>query len=149
MNMKNVVCPISYEKIDENLTRLIAVFVVLLALTFVFTGNILPILVIAIDMFARGAGYGQFSLLFHLSRALLKLSGTKPVMIDKGPKLFAARVGFFLGLLIVLSAITGFSVVSITLALVLVTFASLECVFGICVACYLYTLFLFPRLYKN
>jgi hypothetical protein len=65
-------------------------------------------------------------------------------MIDKAPKIFAARLG-----LVMTSVITGLfifelKVASVIVASILVFFASLEFFFAICVGCMIYTYLILP-----
>jgi hypothetical protein len=59
-------------------------------------------------------------------------------LIDKGPKVFAARIGIVFTAIIVISILANAPVLAIIFASVLALFAFLEAAFGFCVACVIY-----------
>ncbi|MFW6290549.1 MAG: DUF4395 domain-containing protein [Mariniphaga sp.] len=142
--MKQLVCPISNEKVNERLTRLNAFFtIILVSAGFVFNSVWFP-LVLLVDFFIRAFGNSRYSPVAYASTALAGLLqlGKKP--IDKAPKIFAARMGFVMTLFIAMLYLTGFYTASLIVAGILVFFATLEFAFGICVGCYIYTYLVLP-----
>jgi hypothetical protein len=145
--MKQLVCPVSNEKINENLTRLNAFFTILLiAAGFVFNSVLFPLFLLA-DFFIRAFTKSKFSPVSYLSQSVAWLLhlGKKP--IDKAPKIFAARLGFIMTLVIAVLFLFQLYTASLVVASVLAVFAFLEFAFGICVGCFIYTYFVLP-LYK-
>ena len=65
------------------------------------------------------------------------------LLINAGPKIFAARIGLVLSSLIILANLTGIGWLAFGIASILGLFSFLEAVFGICVACEIY-----PFVYK-
>ncbi len=142
--MKQLVCPISNEKVNERLTRLNAFFTVLIvAAGFIFNSVLFPLLLLA-DFFIRAFGNSKYSPVGFISSGLASLLqlGKKP--IDKAPKIFAARMGFVMTLFIAVFFILGFYTASMIVAGILIFFATLEFAFGICVGCYIYTYLILP-----
>jgi hypothetical protein len=142
--MKQLICPISTEKVNEHLTRLNAFFTILLvAAGFVFNSVLFPLLLM-VDFFIRAFADSRYSPVSYASSGLARLLqlGKKP--IDKAPKIFAARMGFIMTLAIAILFLVGFYTASLVVAAILVFFASLEFLFGICVGCYIYTYFVLP-----
>lgn len=142
--MKQLVCPISNEKVNEHLTRLNAFFTILLvAAGFIFNSALFPLVLLA-DFFIRAFANSKYSPVSYASSGLARLLqlGKKP--IDKAPKIFAARMGFVMTLVIAILFIFGFYTSSMVVAGILVFFATLEFAFGICVGCYIYTYFVLP-----
>ncbi len=142
--MKQLICPISNEKVNEHLTRLNAFFTILLVTAgFVFNSVLFPLLLLA-DFFIRAFANSRYSPVSFVSSGLARLLqlGKKP--IDKAPKIFAARMGFIMTLVIAILFIVGFYTSSMVVAGILVFFALLEFAFGICVGCYIYTYFVLP-----
>ncbi|QQS50035.1 MAG: DUF4395 domain-containing protein [Bacteroidota bacterium] len=142
--MKNIVCPISSERIPEHLPRITALFVISLLLIYVATGYTLILVFLLADFFARGFGYGRFSLLSHASRAFSDRFGFKSNLIDKAPKIFAARLGLVMIAAALLLALINIQSASFAIGAMLIFFAGLECVFNFCVGCYVYSLFVLP-----
>ena len=91
-----------------------------------------------IDFMLRRVMNGRFSYVSRLSILTSGALGFKKVMINAGPKLFAANVGFFLSLSSLILYYAGQPVSSYALAGVLAFFIFLEGFFKICAACILY-----------
>lgn len=142
--MKQLVCPISNEKVNERLTRLNAFFtIVLVAAGFLFNSVLFP-LVLLVDFFFRAFGNSRYSPLSYASSGVVRLLQLAKKPIDKAPKIFAARMGFIMTLVIAVLFLLGFHGASMVVAAILVFFASLEFAFGICVGCYIYTYLILP-----
>ncbi len=142
--MKQLVCPISNEKVNEHLTRLNAFFTVLLvAAGFVFNSVLFPLILMA-DFFIRAFANSKYSPISFASSGLLRFLHFQKKPIDKAPKIFAARMGFIMTLVIALLFMLGFYTASVVVAAILIFFATLEFAFGICVGCYIYTYFVLP-----
>lgn len=134
----NEFCPISFNRIDEHVARVNAIFTVGLSVLYIFTGwKIVPLLLL-VDFFTRGFFEGKFSLLAIFSRSLVKTFGWKPKMLNAGPKIFAAQVGSILTGIAVVSHYFGVAYVGFYSIAVLGFFSFLESFFAICVACKIY-----------
>ncbi len=145
--MKQLICPISNEKVDERITRLNAFFTILLVVTgFLFNSIFLPIFLV-IDFFIRAFTDAKSSPVSFFSKKVAALIQLSKKPIDKAPKIFAARMGFVMTLILVLLFALQFYTASLIVAGILVFFATLELAFGICVGCYIYTYLVLP-LYK-
>lgn len=142
--MKNLICPISDQRVNEQVTRFNAMFaVIFIAFAFILNSVFLLIFLTA-DFFIRAFTELKFSPIsfagYYLSNAL-----SLPVkMIDKAPKVFAARLGFLMTTVIAMLFIINLKVAAVIVAGVLVFFATLEFVFAICVGCTIYTYLILP-----
>jgi len=136
-------CPISDKRIDEHVARLNGGFTVLLLTLFLVFGNLVPILFLFVDFALRSGNLSRYSVLSFLSRSIVKSLGLKPLLIDAGPKIFAARIGLVFNIAIIFSFLAGLNNLAFVLTGVFATFAFLESAFGICVACLIY-----PFVYK-
>ena len=65
-------------------------------------------------------------------------------MIDKAPKIFAARLGFLMTTVIAVLFILHLQILSMIVAGILIFFATLEFVFAICVGCMIYSYVIVP-----
>ena len=137
----NAFCPISFKKIDENVARLNGLFTVLLLVVFLLTSSIIPVLFLLVDFLARGLERPQWSLLARLSKFILLTFKVKPLLINVGPKIFAARIGLLFSVLIAVSVLFGLNVPAIIFTVVFGICAFLEAAFNYCVACKLYPFF--------
>jgi len=142
--MIDLICPVSDEKTNERLTRLNAFFVVLLALLSFIINTPIFLVFLVIDFFLRAFTKGKYSPLCLFSRAILKLLNLSEIKIDKAPKIFAARMGFLMTTVITLLFIMNFNVAAMVVAGILVSFATLEFAFGVCVGCMIYTYVVLP-----
>jgi hypothetical protein len=145
--MKQLICPISNEMVNERLTRLNAFFTILIvAAGFVFNSVIFPLVLLA-DFFIRAFTRSKLSPVSFASAGLAQLLHLSKKPIDKAPKIFAARMGFIMTLAIAVLFLLQLYTASMIVAGILVFFATLEFAFGICVGCIIYTYFVLP-LYK-
>ncbi|MGE5355180.1 MAG: DUF4395 domain-containing protein [Deltaproteobacteria bacterium] len=140
--MKNIEsCPVELKSINKKIVRANAFVVFLFVTLFLITQSTLIIGFIAIDFFIKvffGARYSPVSIIncFFIRKAKLK-----PQMIDAGPKIFAARIGLVLSILIVIFHLTGLYIPSLVFTLFLMSASSLEAFFDICLACLIYPWF--------
>jgi hypothetical protein len=147
--MKNIVCPISAERVPEHLPRITALFVISLLSIYLITGSLLILLFLIFDFIARGSGYTRFSLLNAGANALSRILDIESELIDKAPKLFAARLGTIMMALALLFQFLGIPNAASVIAIMVGVFATLECVFNFCVGCYVYSLVVFPVFSKR
>lgn len=147
--MKNLVCPVSFEKVNENIPRVTAFIVTSLLLTYIFTGYISIILFLIFDFFIRGFNNSKYSLVYRLAKPIADNLSIQGVMIDKAPKLFAARLGGVFAIAISLFHLFQFGVIASILAFVVAVLAALECFFNLCVGCYFYSWFILPLMKKD
>lgn len=148
MKMKNIICPVSSLRVDENIVRFTALWVVLLSGATVLVPNFYIPLYLAFDFYLRAFTKARFSPLSWLSMSIVKALKLKPHMIDKAPKIFASRIGLFLTVLMSVSALLGFTVPLISIGAVLMMFAFLECGINFCAGCWVYTYIVLP-IYKD
>ena len=142
--MKNLVCPISDQRINEHITRLNAFFAIAtVVLAFVFNSVLLLIFIMA-DFFIRAFTEIKFSPISFVSHYLSNALSLPVKLIDKAPKVFAARLGFLMTLIITALFSLNMSIAAVIIASLLVFFASLEFFFAICVGCLIYTYLVLP-----
>jgi hypothetical protein len=100
--------------------------------------------VLMADLFIRAFTKSRFSPVSLASSLLVNTLGLEEKSIDKAPKIFAARLGFIMTLVISLLFLFGFPVAASVISVMLLILASLEFFFGICVVCMIYTLVVLP-----
>lgn len=143
-NLKQLVCPISEERINERVTRFNALFGILLLIAgFVSESVILPAMLMA-DFYIRAFTKARFSPISYISYQMTNMLNLDKKVIDKAPKIFAARVGFLMTSLITLLMLFGLSSGARIFGGVLVFFASLEFALAICMGCIMYTYVVLP-----
>ena len=136
-------CPISDKRIDDHVARFNGGFTVLFLTVFIVTGNILPIVFLTIDFALRSGKYSSYSGFTFLSKNIIKSLTINPEFINAGPKIFAARIGLFFNVAILISFIFGLTDAVYAFTGIFGVCAFLESAFGICVACQIY-----PYVYK-
>jgi hypothetical protein len=142
--MKQLVCPISEERINEQVTRLNAFFGILLVIAgFVFNTVFFFVLLLA-DFYIRAFTKAKFSPISYLSYSMVNALNLNKKSIDKAPKIFAARIGFLMTLAIALLFVFQLNTVAFVVAGILVFFAALEFAMAICMGCILYTYIILP-----
>lgn len=142
--MKQLTCPISKDRINEQITRLSAFLGILfIILGFAFD---LPVLFVflLIDFFIRAFTKITFSPISYISRSVANCLNLKEKRIDKAPKIFAARLGFTIVLATTLFYFFNMNTAALITAGIFVFFATLEFALAICVGCILYTYIVLP-----
>lgn len=140
-------CPVSDKKINETVARINGVFTVLLLFASGLTLSIIPVVFLATDFFLRSSNFSKFSLIGISSRGVVRYFGFNEALINAGPKIFAARLGFIFCSLIIISFVLKAYLPAFAFAGVLGLFSFLEATFGLCVACEIYPL-IYRFLYK-
>lgn len=146
--MKNIICPVSNEKANENVVRITAFWVIMLTGLFIIFPNPYIPLYLAIDFYIRAFTKSRYSPLSWISAGIARSLRSTPHWIDKAPKIFAARVGFLFAVMISAFTLSGVSVAATSAASVLVLFAFLECGLNFCAGCWVYTYIVLP-VYKE
>ena len=142
--MKNLVCPISQERVNERVTRLVALFTILLVVAGLVFNSVLFFIFLLADFFIRAFTSLKFSPVSYLASSLANALNLSKKPIDKAPKIFAARLGFLMTLGITLLSLFHLPVAAIVVSGILIFFASLEFALGICVGCIIYTYVVLP-----
>jgi hypothetical protein len=138
--MSNLQCPVDFVTINENKARVNAFFVLGLAITFLLTGVWVIFVLLAVDFLLRTTDLARYSPIGFLSDAVIRQLKIKNKPVDRGPKRFAAGMGFVftISILILLTLQQSLAVQVLTALLIICAF--LEAVAGLCVGCYVYTL---------
>ena len=135
------VCPVSNNQISVTIIRLNALFVSALIVSFLFSSMEWIIIFLAADYFIRGFVKRDLSMIKGISTFLAEKLNINTKSINAGPKIFAAKIGFYMSLLAIILSLTGHTILSILVALTLLTFSVLEGAFSFCVACKIYPFF--------
>lgn len=142
--MKNLICPVSSERIPEYLPRVTAFYVIGLLFTYLFTFFTPILLFLLYDFFVRGFGWPNYSLIHLTAKKTSELLHLKGKSIEKAPKIFAARLGIIMVFAALILDLASVQAGAIAFSVGLIVFASLECVLNFCVGCYVYTYVVLP-----
>ncbi len=144
-----IICPISSEKVNSHVSRLTVFINVLIMIYFLITLQPIAIFIVSLDYGIRALGYNRYSPICFVASLLINLTGIKPKMVDKAPKVFASRLGFVcavLGLTFITYEMPTASQGIIGFFAVL---AILDSVFNLCVGCMIYNYLVFPFFKKS
>jgi len=147
--LNNLVCPISNKKIDSYLSRITVFLNVLLMLTYIFTRNPVFLLVVVADYLIRAFFNVKLSPMRFLAKFIRGLIKLDPKYIDLAPKVFAARLGFVFAFSALIAFVAGFNLLSIAIAIFLMTLSILDSVFDFCLGCFVYHYLVFPFFNKQ
>lgn len=148
MELNQLICPLSDERVDENQVRVTALGVVLVMGAYFVTAHPLFPAFLILDFYIRAFTSMRSSPLSWMARQMVRAIGPQPVWINKGPKIFAARLGFILSIIITLSSLFSLPLLSYVIGGGLVLFAFLECGLNFCAGCWVYTFVVFPLVRK-
>ena len=126
MKFNQLICPLSDKRVDENQVRVTALGVVLIMGAFFITGHPLFPAFLILDFYIRAFTSLNYSPLSWLALRIVRIIGHEPVWISKGPKIFAARLGFLLSLIITLTSLLSMPLLASVIGGTLVLFAFLE-----------------------
>ena len=131
-------CPISFKQVNEKAVQINAALAVFSIIFFFFTPYKWILLILAIDFFIRGFLNLSYSFYSAISKTILLIFKIKPLMVNAGPKIFAAKIGFIFCCMIALSSLFNFQKISLVIGSLFVFFAALEAIFRFCLACRIY-----------
>jgi len=144
IRVKQLVCPISDERINEQVTRINALFgIVLVVGGFVFNSVFFFVFLMA-DFYIRAFTKAKFSPVSYLSFSMANALNLNKKSIDKAPKIFAARIGFLMTLAITALFLFQLNTAAFVVGGVLIFFATLEFALAICMGCIMYTYLVLP-----
>lgn len=139
-------CPVDFKKVNENKVRLTAFWVLLLAILIVLTNSWIGSGFLLVDFALRAFDFGKFSFLNWLSDIAIKSFNFSTKFIDQAPKIFAAKIGLGFTIFILATLLGDNFTLASYITAVLIFFAFLESVLGICAGCYVYTFY--KRIFK-
>ena len=143
-HIKQLVCPISDKRVDEHITRINALLVVLLVSAGLLFNAVIFLAFLTIDFGIRAFSNARYSPVNYLSMQMVNALNLHKKEIDKAPKIFAARLGFLMSLTITVLMILQLTTASFIIGGVLIFFATLEFALAICMGCIMYTYLILP-----
>lgn len=132
-------CPVDNITVNENRVRLVAFFVLVLALICFITTNWIIAVFLLVDFTLRAFNLNNYSPLGLISGLLVKLFKLKNKPVDRAPKRFAAFIGLAFMIVIMLTLLIDLTVIAKIALVVLMIFAALESLVGFCAGCYVYS----------
>jgi len=136
-------CPISFKQVNERAAQINAALAIFSIIIFLFTAHKWIILILAVDFFIRGFLNLSYSFYSAISKTILRIFKIRPLMVNAGPKIFAAKIGFIFCCIIAASYLLNFQKIGLIICSIFMFFAALEAIFRFCLACRIY-----PFIYK-
>jgi hypothetical protein len=133
-------CPIVYERVDENLTRINALIVFTGLMFFIFSPAKWIIFFVVSDFAIRVIGGVKYSPICYGIKWSLKKLHEEPHLVNAGPKKFAAKIGLALTSTLSLLYILDYTLSFEILGIISLTAVGAETFFGYCIACKMYNL---------
>ena len=138
-------CPISNERVNERVARLVGALVFVTTALYLIHPSFVWLLVLLADFTARSF-YRPYSLFAHLAKPLAERMGA-PRIVDAAPKIFAARIGLVMTLGALAANLAQQSELSRGILAVMTLCAFMEGAFGYCVGCKFYGIY--RKLFAN
>lgn len=142
--MRQIICPVSKDKINEQIVRLNAIIGVLLITAGFAFNNSIFIIFLLVDFYIRAFTKVRYSPIGFISHWLTNTLRLGEKNIDKAPKIFAARLGFLMVLVISVLYLANASSGALIVGGIFVFFAMLEFALALCVGCIIYTYLVLP-----
>ena len=132
-------CPISNERVNERVARIVGWLVFVVALLYIFMPHPAWLAVMLADFTARSF-YRPASIFAQSAKPLAQRLG-EPQIVDAAPKIFAARIGLGMTLAAIAAFIARQPELSRGILAVMALCAFMEGAFGYCVGCKFYGIY--------
>lgn len=142
--INNINCPVSVDKVDENVTRTAANVMVVFLVPAVLLNLYLPVLLIGFDFGLRAFTDGKYSFIRAISKFIVRKFKLNKKPIDAAPKKFAAGLGMVFSILIGISLYIESFTFAYLFGAILAVCALLEGIFVFCVGCHVYSWIIAP-----
>lgn len=142
--INSITCPVSAERINENVARTAAAYVILISVAAIMLDNYLLMALLGVDFALRAFTKGHASPVRFLALQTVSLLNIKNKPVDAAPKKFAAGVGMVFCAAIAALLFAGLLTAAWVTGAILLLCAILESAAGICIGCIVYTLLVVP-----
>ena len=131
-------CPISFNRIDAHLVRIIALQVIAVAFLLLWTQHLLFALILLFDFSVRTLQLKRLSPFTHIAKLIIHSFHINPQLCDEAPKRFALYLGLGIIGFFTLLLTFGFIKTALLMVSILILCASLEGIFDYCIGCKIY-----------
>ena len=134
----NYSCPMSFKKIDSNVSRLTSFLVASLVITYLFYGGVFILFIIAFDFIMRLFIKKDSSPLHLIALGVKEFFGLKDKLVDSGAKRLAAYFGLLFVLMLIVVDFIGVYSLTLGIAAVFLSCSLLDVFLNYCVGCQIY-----------
>jgi len=131
-------CPISFNRIDTHLVRLVAVQVILISILLLWTNNIAFALLLLFDFSIRTVNIKKLSPFVSVAKFIISTFQISPKLCDEAPKRFALYLGLGIIGFFTLLLLFSFTKIATIMIITLIICAGLEASFDYCIGCKIY-----------
>jgi len=140
-------CPLNFERVDSNVSRLSALFVASLVIIYLTTSQIYILMFLALDFSVKLFIKKEFSAIYMLSNSLKNICKFKDKFTDGGAKRLAGMFGLFFVLLLILTHFLDAWFASLAVATLFLACSLLDVFFNYCIGCKIY--FIIKKIYPS
>ena len=140
-------CPLSFESIDSNISRISSLLVSSLVITYLLSINIFIIYFLLFDFMVKLFCKKDYSLIFQLSRGVKNLFRLEDKFADSGAKRLAGYFAILFLLMLVAGYNLNLNLFSVGVALIFLSCSLMDAFFNFCVGCQVY--FIIKKIYPN
>ena len=133
-------CPISTQRIDSHLVRIVSLQVALMTLVLLMTNASVIALILLFDFTMRLLRLTQLSPFRIVGSWMMSVLNIAPKWSDESPKRFALYLGFGITLILTVAAIAKLTLFATVVAGILFVCSLLETLLDFCIGCKLYYL---------
>ncbi len=140
-------CPMSFIRVDNNVSRVNALFVSSLVIGYLLSSNIFILFFLAMDFSIKLFIDKKYAPIFILSKFVKETLKLKVDYCDGGAKRLAAYFGLFFVLLLIATHFMNSLPLSLIIAAVFLSCALLDVFFSYCIGCKIY--FIIKKIYPK
>jgi len=140
-------CPMSFVRVDTNISRINSLFVSALVLSYFLDFNVYILYFLAVDFLIKLYLQKKYSPLFILSKTIKKVLRLKDNFCDGGAKRLAAYFGLIFVLLLITTHYINSLALSLAVAAVFLSCSLLDVLFNFCLGCKIY--FIIKKIYPK
>ncbi|MCD6190196.1 MAG: DUF4395 domain-containing protein [Sulfurimonas sp.] len=138
-------CPLNFERVDSNVSRLSALFVASLVILYLFSSNVYILIFLALDFIIKLFLNKEFSPISMLSKQIKSLFRMKEKFADGGAKRLAGMFGLLFVFLLIIAHFLNAPFISLVVAAIFLSCSLLDLFFSYCIGCKIY--FIIKRVY--
>jgi len=140
-------CPLSFEKVDSNVSRINSFLVSTLLLSYLLTLNVVIVYFLLFEFITRLFCNNKLSLLYKVAKFLKKSFKLKDKLTDSGAKRLAGYFAIFFLLLLVAGNNLNLYLFSMVVGGIFLSCSLLDVFFNFCVGCKIY--FIVKKIYPS
>ncbi len=140
-------CPLNFERVDSNVSRLSSLFVASLVTLYLFTSNIYILIFLVLDFTIKLFINRELSPIVMLAHSIKVTFRIKDKFSDGGAKRLAGMFGLLFVFLLILTHFLNVWVGSLVVATVFLSCSLFDVFFNYCIGCKVY--FIIKRIYPS